>query len=190
MLTRFTRLMNWLVLAALSTLMAGCPQQIVFEQYENNAIQMVPQSISIEYVTTKPNTYQTTLPSGASGTIYPAGQVAFRYKLRNTTDKNYRFEVCLGWGKQAVGCDTVTFIGQSTNTLTHSAALSPGSDTLQVHATNIIIDAGSNDVRPVYYYATLQVDDPGCPSGQKCCHYNEDGSCPECIAADGTQQCP
>lgn len=180
-----------LVLAVLPLMMIGCPSPtppVVFEQYENNAIQMVPQSISMEFETAKPTTYQTILPTGASGKIYPRGQVTFRYELRNLTDKNYRFEVCLGWEKQAIGCDTVTFIGQTSNILTHSAALSPGSGPLQVSAPNILIDAGSNDVRPLYYWATLEVAN-ACGNGEKCCHYSEDGSCPECIANDGTQQC-
>lgn len=42
----------------------------------------------------------------------------------------HRFEVCLGWEKPAIWCDTVTFSGQTSNTTTHSAVLNPGSGPL------------------------------------------------------------
>jgi hypothetical protein len=182
---------KFVIIVSLLVSITSCEQQVKFEQFADYAIEMDSKSITLAYDVANGRKYVLTLAAGEDATIYPTGQVTFSYTLINKTDKNYRFTVCLLWREYTdqIGCDTVTFIGQSSVTLTHTVALGPGSGQLWVEGTDILVEPIGNDSRPQYFSATLTVD-AACPSGEKCCNYLPDGSCGRCVDPQKNQACP
>jgi hypothetical protein len=176
-------------LFAFSTM--SCKPREEFEQFVDYAIELDSESLNLTYEVANSREYDLSILSGEKATIYPTGQITFIYTLTNTTDRNYRFTVCLFWEEftNELGCDIVTFIGQSSVTLTHTVSLSPGSGQLWLQGTDILVEPIVNDVPPLYFSASLDVE-TACPSGETCCHYHPDGKCGQGIDPQKNQSCP
>ncbi len=144
----------------------GTLQPITFETYENNAIEMTPQRITIGYgsnslIVQQGENKLINLPEN-SPLLNANGKlpVQVEYTLRNKTNKNYRFHVAFRYGNSFLDPEQVTFAGGQSKTVLHNVVLTPSNNTsmrIGIEATDILIDAGSNDVRPVYFNANLRV---------------------------------
>ena len=165
------------------------PRPLVFEKFENYAIEMVPHSIRLFYSVPTHGSYNTIIANGATTNIYPDDRtVTVRYSLKNKTDKNYRFHVCLAFRSGVcLSPQLVTFIGAKTVSVTHTTPLPTGSGRLRVEASDILYEPIGNDVRPIYFSATVNARAP-CPSGQSCCELRPNGSCIMCVPTGGP--CP
>jgi len=169
----------------------SCQPKIEYEKFADYAIEMDSKSLNMTFEVANGREYNLNLLSGENTIIYPTGQVTFNYTLTNTTDQNYRFTVCLFWKEftNELGCDVVTFIGQSSANLTHTVPLSPGSGELWIEGTDILIEPIGADNRPQYFSSILTVN-TACPSDEKCCNYLPDGDCEQCVDESKGQLCP
>lgn len=142
-------------------------QVLVYEQYEQGAIRMDPASLTVRWGTNSlaihPNEVKwinidedSDLIDSATGGL----RATVEYTLRNTMAKNFRFHVTARFGGRFFSpAQQVTFVGLSTKHVVQNVVLFPGNQTLPilVEATDILIDGGSNDVRPVYFNGKLHV---------------------------------
>lgn len=160
------------------------PRPLVFEKFENYAIEMVPHSIRLSYSVPMHGTYNTVITNGSTASVFPENRaVTVRYSLKNKTNKNYRFHVCLMFHSGVcMSPQLVTFIGSKTVSVTHNSTLPMGSGRLRVEASDILYEPIGNDVRPIYFSARVSARAP-CQSGQSCCEQRPNGSCNMCVPA-------
>jgi hypothetical protein len=139
---------------------------MVFEQFEQGAISMDPASLTIKWGTHSiqvgRNETKWISIDEDSDLIDPATgglRATVEYTLKNSMAKNFRFHVMLRFGNHAYAPVLVTFVGISSQHVTQDLVLYPANQTLplRVEATDILIDGGSNDVRPFYFSANLHV---------------------------------
>jgi hypothetical protein len=141
-------------------------QALVYEQYEQGAIRMDPASLTVRWGTHSlaigQNEEKWINIDEDSDLIDPASgglRATVEYTLRNTMAKNFRFHVALSFGGRTFPPVEVTFVGPSSRHVSQAVVLYPGNQTLpiRVQATDILVDGGSNDVRPAYFYGKLHV---------------------------------
>ncbi|MCU0276765.1 MAG: GPI anchored serine-threonine rich family protein [Acidobacteria bacterium] len=141
-------------------------QAMVFEQFEQGAIQLDPASLTIRWGTHSiqvgRNETKTISIDEDSDLIDPTThglRATVAFTLRNTMPKNFRFHVALRYGGHFYAPLEVMFVGIGSKSFTQDLVLYPGNQTLplSLEATDILIDGGSNDVRPNYFNASLRV---------------------------------
>jgi hypothetical protein len=139
---------------------------MVFEQFEQGAIQLDPASLTIRWGTHSVqigrNETKTISIDEDSDLIDPAThglRATVAFTLRNTMAKNFRFHVALRYGGHFYALLELMFVGIGSKNFTQDVVLYPGNQTLplSLEATDILIDGGSNDVRPFYFSAHLKV---------------------------------
>jgi hypothetical protein len=141
-------------------------QALVFEQFEQGAITMDPGTLTIKWGTHSIQVGQnqtkwieinedSDLIDSTTGGLC----ATVEYTLRNTMAKNFRFHVALRFGNHSFAPKLVTFVGIGSKFVRQSVVLFPANQTLplRVEATDILIDGGTNDVRPNYFNASLHV---------------------------------
>lgn len=142
-------------------------QAMVYEPFEQGAIQMDPASLTVRWGTHSlaiaQNEEKWISIDEDSELLDPTThglRATIEYTLRNTMAKNFRFHVTGRFGNRFFSpAQQVTFVGLSTRHVVQNVVLYPGNQTLliAVEATDILIDGGSNDVRPVFFSAKLHV---------------------------------
>jgi hypothetical protein len=140
---------------------------MVYEQFEQGAIRMDPPSLTVRWgsntLAIGQNEEKWINIDEDSELIDPATgglRATVEYTLRNTMAKNFRFHVTARFGSRFFSpAQQVSFVGLSTRRVVQNVILYPGNQTLpiMVEATDILIDGGSNDVRPVYFNGKLHV---------------------------------
>lgn len=156
-----------------------------FERFENYAIEMSPPTLTLVYRVPS-GTYMKKIDSGKTATLYPGGSsIRVTYALRNKTEKNYRFNVCLFYDNRCRATQLVEFRGPTTVNVSQTVTLEPAdSRRLTVEATDILYEPIGNDVRPTYFSSIVSVR-RACLQGQKCCEPQPDGSCGLCVNTSG-----
>ncbi len=142
-------------------------QAMVYEQFEQGAIRMDPATLTVRWGTNSlvigQNEEKWINIDEDSDLIDPTTgglRATVEYTLRNTMAKNFRFHVALRFGSRFfLPAQQVNFVGLSTRHVVQNVIFYPGNQTLpiMVEATDILIDGGANDVRPVYFSGKLHV---------------------------------
>jgi hypothetical protein len=139
---------------------------MVFERFEQGAIQLDPASLTIRWGTHSiqigRNETKAISIDEDSDLIDPAThglRATVQFTLCNTMAKNFRFHIALRYGGHFYAPLELMFVGIGSKSFTQDVVLYPGNQTLplSLEATDILIDGGSNDVRPFYFSAHLKV---------------------------------
>ncbi len=142
-------------------------QVMVYEQFEQGAIRMDPASLTVRWgshsLAVGQNEEKWISIDEDSELLDPAThglRATVEYTLRNTMAKNFRFHVTGRFGNRFFSpAQQVTFVGLASQHVVQEVILYPSNQTLPivVEATDILIDGGANDVRPVFFSAKLHV---------------------------------